>query len=261
MRQDERAPFDRALHRARRAAYPPGQFVGQESFMLADEVLAVAAAAGVGPGTRVLDVCCGVGGPGLHVVRSTGCRYVGVDASASAVRVAEGRAAGLGCRFEVARVPPLPSGRFDVVLLLETLLAFADKPALLRAVADALAPGGRFATTVEAGAPLTEAERALMPDADTVHLVPERELVAHLAGAGLRVRWRADVTDRHLAAARALGEAYAADADAISGLVGRRALEELLAAHRLWVAWLGQGRVRKVAVVAERSADDAVTAG
>ena len=33
MKQDERAPFDRALPRARLSAYPPGEFVGQEGFM------------------------------------------------------------------------------------------------------------------------------------------------------------------------------------------------------------------------------------
>ena len=38
---------------------------------------------------------------------------------------------GLPCRFEVARVPPLPRGTFEVVLLLETMLAFPDKRTLL----------------------------------------------------------------------------------------------------------------------------------
>ena len=33
MNQDERAPFDRALHRAGLSAYPPGEFVGQDGFM------------------------------------------------------------------------------------------------------------------------------------------------------------------------------------------------------------------------------------
>jgi len=33
MNQDERAPFDRALPRARLSAYPPGEFVGQDGFM------------------------------------------------------------------------------------------------------------------------------------------------------------------------------------------------------------------------------------
>ena len=50
MRQDDRTPFDRALHRARVSAYAPGEFVGQESFMTAGEIRALAAQAGIGRG-------------------------------------------------------------------------------------------------------------------------------------------------------------------------------------------------------------------
>ncbi len=51
-------------------------------------------------------------------------------------------------------------------------------------------------------------------------------------------------------------DAYAADAPAITSQIGRRALDELLAAHRLWTQWLASGRVRKIAVVAERPAEE-----
>ena len=47
-------------------------------------------------------------------------------------------------------------------------------------------------------------------------------------------------------------EAFAADASAIAAHIGPGALEELLTAHRLWSDWLREGRVRKIAVVAER---------
>jgi hypothetical protein len=40
--------------------------------------------------------------------------------------------------------------------------------------------------------------------------------------------------------ARALADAYAA-----------QAVDELIAAHRLWVEWLDAGRVRKLALVAQ----------
>src|ERR671920_1540298 len=110
MKQDDRAPFDEALRRARLSAYPPGEFVGQESFMTAGEIRALAVQAGVGPGVAVLDLCCGIAGPGRFVTRELGCAYLGVDASASAVAVARARADGLPCRFEVAEVPPLPAG-------------------------------------------------------------------------------------------------------------------------------------------------------
>jgi len=67
VKQDERTPFDRALQRARLAAYAPGEFVGQESFMRAGEILSLARRAGIGPGVSVLDLCCGVAGPGRHI--------------------------------------------------------------------------------------------------------------------------------------------------------------------------------------------------
>src|SRR3954470_24639479 len=130
MRQDHRTPFELALLRARASAYAPGEFVGQESFMTATEIRALATRAGVGPGVTVLDVCCGVGGPGRYLAGELGCDYLGVDASAASIAVARARSDGLPCRFQVARVPPLPSGAFGVVLLLETMLAFEDKETL-----------------------------------------------------------------------------------------------------------------------------------
>ena len=51
--------------------------------------------------------------------------------------------------------------------------------------------------------------------------------------------------------AQALADAFAADAADIAAQIGRRALDELLAAHRLWIEWLDEGRVRKLALVAE----------
>src|SRR5213078_1583426 len=162
------------------------------------------------------------------------------------------RAGGLPCRFEVARVPPLPPGRFDVVLLLETMLAFPEKTALLDGISRALTAGGRFAFTLEEGLPLTESERARMPDADTVWLTPLDEMRTLLDRVGLIVRWQNDCSLSHRAMADSLIDAYAADATAIAAQIGRRALDELLVAHGLWSDWLKTGRVRKIAFVAEK---------
>jgi SAM-dependent methyltransferase len=249
MRQDDRAPFDQALRRAREAAYAPGDFVGQESFMTAGEIRALAERAGVGPGATVLDLCCGVAGPGRFLTQELGCAYLGVDASASAISIARERAGDLPCRFAVAQIPPLPNGAFDVVLLLETMLAFEDKDALVREIFPALSPGGRFAFTLEEGQPLTTAERAAMPDADTVWLTPLQEMTAILDRAGLVATWQEDHSRAHRATAQALASAFAADAEAIAAQIGERALDELLTAHRLWVEWLEAGRVRKLALV------------
>lgn len=257
VKQDDRTPFVQALERARRAAYAPGEFVEQESFMSAREILALAREAGIRSGVSVLDLCCGIAGPGRFITQQLRCSYVGVDYSASAVEIARERAAALPCRFEVARVPPMPSGAFDVVLLLETLLAFQDKELLLQQIARSLTTGGRFACTLEEGPPLTEAERAKMPDADTVWLTPLRQMRCWLEHAGLALRWQEDCSQSHLTAAESLLDAFAADAAGISAVIGQRALDELLAAHRLWRDWLRDGRIRKIALVAEKPANAA----
>ena len=245
--------FVKALRRARLSAYEPGEFVDQESFMRAGEILVVARQAGIAHGVSVLDLCCGVAGPGRFITQELGCTYVGLDLSFSAVEIARERAGNLPCRFEVSRIPPVPPGPFEVVLLFETMLAFADTEQLLRGVSRALAPGGRFAFTLEEGVPLTETEREKMPAGDTVWLSPLHEMLADLARAGLEVRWQHDYSRSHRAVADSLLAAFAADASYIAAHIGRRALDELLTAHRIWSDWLREGRVRKIAFVAEKT--------
>ena len=249
---DDRATYAAAFDAVKTAAFPPGEYVGQESFMSAGEIVDLARRAGVGPGVRVLDVCCGIGAPGRHVTRTLGGDYLGVDRSAAAVAVARDLAGDLPCRFTVGAVPPLPAGPFDVVLLLETLLAFPDKQPLLAAVAAALAPGGRFALTAEEGDPLTDAERAAMPGGGTVHPVPLPDLLALLAAAGLEVTWQADVTAAHRTAVDAIVRTVDAARAQVADRVGDTVVDDLLVSHRLWSQWFAQGRVRKVALVARR---------
>jgi SAM-dependent methyltransferase len=220
--------------------------------MRAGEIRALAHRARFGPGVSVLDLCCGVAGPGRMITAESGCRYLGVDSSASSLATARELAGNLPCRFEQAHLPPLPEGRFEVVLLLETMLAFPDKDALVREVARVLEPGGRFAFTVEEGRPLTRQERAQMPAADTVWPVELPELTDVLRDAGLTVTWRQEHSSAHHATATALLRCYQADSPQIAGEIGAQATADLITAHQLWSDWLGSGRVRKFALVAEQ---------
>jgi SAM-dependent methyltransferase len=241
-----------ALERARAAAYPAGEYVGQESFMRAREVRTLARRARVGPGVSVLDLCCGVAGPGRMITAESGCHYLGVDHSPSALATAQERAGDLPCRFEQAHLPPLPEGRFEMVLLLETMLAFPDKESLVGEVERVLQPGGRFAFTAEEGRPLTQQERAQMPGADTVWPIELAELTGVLREAGLTVIWRQEHSSSHHAIATALLRCYRADSPQIADEIGTQATAELITAHQLWSDWLGSGRVRKFAMVAEK---------
>jgi sarcosine/dimethylglycine N-methyltransferase len=253
MNADDRAVYDLALRPARLSAYPLGEFVGQESFMRASEILSLAVRAGVSRGVSVLDLCCGVAGPGRFITSELGCEYLGVDASSSAIDIARARAADLACRFEVAQVPPIPSGPFDAVLLLETVLAFPDKETLLREIAAVLKIGGRLAFTLEEGRPLTRAERQRMPDADTVWLMPLPEMLSSLDRAGLRVLWQDECSESHRVIVDSLVDAFAAGANAIAAQLGRRAVDDLLSSHRIWSDWLREGRARKFAFVVEKT--------
>lgn len=239
-------PYDEA----RRSAYGAGEYVDQQGFMRAGDIRRLAHAAGVGRDTRVLDLCCGRGGPGQLLAEELGREVLGVDADPVAIDIARERAGGLPCRYEVGHVPPLPAGGFDVVLLLETMLAFRDKQALLRAVRAALEPGGRFAATFEVGEALTPEEAAVMTDSATVWPTPFDRMLEMLADAGLTPTWHEEVTTGHLEVVDALLAAFVEHRRTIGERIGHERLEGLLTAHRLWRDWLASGRIRKVAFVA-----------
>ena len=186
------------------------------------------------------------------ITAESGCRYLGADCSASALATARQLAGGLPCRFVQAHLPPLPGGRFEVVLLLETMLAFPGKEALVAEVAGTLEPGGRFAFTVEEKRPLTRREQSRMPAADTVWPVELAELTGVLRTAGLAVTWQQDCSSAHHATATALLGCYRADSAQIAAQIGEQATAGLITAHQLWSDWLGSGRVRKFAMVAQK---------
>ena len=64
--------------------------------------------------------------------------------------------------------------------------------------------------------------------------------------------WQQDYSSAHHATATALLRCYRADAPAIASQIGEQATAELITAHALWSDWLGSGRVRKFAMVAEQ---------
>jgi sarcosine/dimethylglycine N-methyltransferase len=109
--------------------------------------------AGVGPSSRVLDVCAGLAGPARFLARRRGCQVVGVELhagrAASAARLS--RDVGLGSRVAVVRgdavVLPFRAHTFDVCLSQEGLLHIVDKAEVLAECRRVLVPGGRLAFT------------------------------------------------------------------------------------------------------------------
>ena len=91
-----------------------------------------------------------------------------------------------------------------------------------------------------------------MPGADTVWPIELPQLTGMLREAGLAVIWRQQCSTSHHAMATALLRCYRADSLQIADQIGTQATTELITAHQLWSDWLGNGRVRKFAMVAEK---------
>ncbi|MFI0479415.1 class I SAM-dependent methyltransferase [Actinomadura sp. 9N215] len=106
------------------------------------------------PGTtRLLDVGCGRGGPGLWIARELDVPLVGVDIIPEGVAAASERAAGFGMEarasFYVASATDtgLPAGGFDGAVSIDALWMVHDKSAAFRELARVLSPGGRLVFT------------------------------------------------------------------------------------------------------------------
>ena len=108
--------------------------------------------AGIGTGTRVLDIGSGLGGPARLIAATHGCRVMGIDLSATFVEAARyltGRTGqGGAVTFETAGALDLPvsPGDVDVVLLQHVAMNIADRARLYGEIRRVLPPGGRFAT-------------------------------------------------------------------------------------------------------------------
>ena len=149
-----------AAVRRRRGALAGGPLTADDLFDFDQDhygglaaVDALARLAAIGTGTRVLDLCAGLGGPARFLASRRGCHVVAVELNA-------GRAAGaarltrlvrLQARVRVVRgdaiALPFAAARFEACVSQEALLHIADKPAALAEAHRVLVPGGRLAFT------------------------------------------------------------------------------------------------------------------
>ncbi len=103
--------------------------------------------------TRLLDVGCGRGGPGLWVAREIGAALVGIDIVAEGVTAARARAAVLEsappAQFEVTSVTEtgLPDGAFDGVVSFDALWMVIDKRTAFSEISRILRPGSPLVFT------------------------------------------------------------------------------------------------------------------
>ena len=114
---------------------------------------ALAALAEIDEASKVLDVCCGMGGPSRYLAQNYGCHVTGVDLTASRVEGAKELTALAGLEDRVtlqcadALALPFDDGRFDVAISQESFCHIPGKDELIAEVVRVLKPGGRIAFT------------------------------------------------------------------------------------------------------------------
>ena len=150
---------------------------------------------GLGRGSHVLDVGCGIGGPARYFAQALGWRVVGIDLTKEFVEVATSlsKRAGMdgSVRFQQASAiaTPFEKGTFDAAYTIHVGMNIEDKASLFREVRRVLKPGGTFGIfdiMREAEGPLTF-PLPWAPSKETSFVESTQTYREFLRGAGFQV--------------------------------------------------------------------------
>lgn len=149
----------------------------------------------LGPGDALLDIGCGIGGPGRFLADRLGCSVVGIDLVPRRIEVAQrltdltGMAARVSYRTADATNLPLRDSAFGQVWMLDVAIHIRDKRALFGEIARVLRPGGLLVMHDQMG-PLPPAMRPMTRRVP--YIAPSLpQLLRYIDGGGLRVlTWR-----------------------------------------------------------------------
>ena len=180
------------------------RFMGRYAPTLA---VAVADAAGIRAGARVLDVGCGPGGLTHELVARTGAENVAaIDPAPQFAEACRARHPGVDVRVGPAEELPWEDGRFDAAIAQLVLAFMRDPDRGVREMARVTRPGGTVGACMwdlhEGGMTMLntfwDSVREIVPDAGGEHRRPgtaRGDVAAHLERAGLE-----DVRDGEVSA-------------------------------------------------------------
>lgn len=159
--------------------------------------------ADLSPGSRVLDIGGGVGGPARVLARDLACRVAVLDASAAFCKAGALLTARTGLERQVsfqrgsALALPFADGSFDAVWMQNVGMHISDKARLCAEIVRVLVSGGRLALQEVLAGPVRPAHYPTPWATEAAHsfLATADELRGALAAAGLReVAWQEPAT-------------------------------------------------------------------
>ncbi|HEY7365507.1 MAG TPA: methyltransferase domain-containing protein [Methylomirabilota bacterium] len=214
-------------------------------------VEALARRAAITAGSRVLDVCAGLGGPARFLAERRGCRVVALELNHRRAAGAARLTARVGLSGLVAVVRgnaialPFAGSRFDACLSQEALLHIEDKALVLAECWRVLVPGGRLAFTDWIARPrLADRERARLREwmaATTLQtLEGYRTLLGRAGFTGISAE---DITDEWRPQLRHRLQVHRALRQATAARFGERWSRDFLELDRFFVELVEGGKL------------------
>lgn len=206
-----------------------GEDIGQSGWQTAAEQDQYLPALSLASGKKLLDVCCGSGGPALRIAHKSGCALTGIDLHEAGISVAHAMAAARGmgehCEFQTANAAerlPFNDEEFDAITCIDAIIHLPDRPLVLAEWKRILKPGGRmlFTDSTVVTGPLTKEEIAVRSSIGYFQFVPPDYDRQVLEQCGLKVLVCDDVTQNMADLAAGLYTAREAQAKLLTQIEG-----------------------------------------
>ncbi len=211
----------------RREAF--GEDIGQNNWSTAEEHRWLLALLELSSSDRMLDVCCGSGGPTMYLAGQSGCQAMGIDSNAQGVAHARSSAEqrNIADQVSFAEVDanerlPFPDASFDVLVCLDAINHLADRRRVLTDWVRVLKVGGRllFTDCITVTALISNAEVTARSRIGHYVFSPPGANERLAREAGLELRHVEDVTENLALLSGRRWRARAARADALRAVEG-----------------------------------------
>jgi cyclopropane fatty-acyl-phospholipid synthase-like methyltransferase len=244
----------------RRSTY--GEDIGQSSWMTAEEWLGFSDRLNIGPGSHVLEVGSGSGGPAVYLATMRGCRVTGIDLNQHGVANAQKLAAARGVADRVSfqmcdatASLPFHTATFDAIVSNDAMCHLPNRGGVLREWHRLVRPGGRILYTdamIISGA-VTHEELAIRSSIGFYLFLPPGENERLITEAGFRLLSSDDTTAAAASVAGRWRQAREQHRDALSAREGDANYEGLQRFLGCVERLLSERRLSRFAYLAERS--------